>query len=92
MKRIKYGFAVTGLMMVSLATQADPAQGKKLADKSCTRCHDSSVYTRPNRQIRSLNALQHRVNMCEKPASVNWSDKQTGDVVDYLNTEFYHFK
>lgn len=92
MKLIKFGIPLIGLMLSSVAAQADTAQGKMLQEKNCTKCHDSTVYTRPDRRITSLAALQERVNGCTKPAGVKWSQQQTMDVVDYLNTEFYHFK
>lgn len=92
MKLVNYGIIFSALMLGSTLAQADSANGKQLAAKNCTRCHDSSVYTRPNRQVRSLDALHKRVNMCEKPASVNWSAKDLNDVVEYLNKDFYHFK
>jgi len=92
MKRMNSILAISGLMLIGFAVHADVAQGKKLAQQSCTQCHDTSVYTRPDRQVRSLDGLQHRVNQCERPASVSWSKKQTADVVEYLNKTFYHFK
>lgn len=85
-------FAITSLMFASQFVHAGGGQGKALIDKHCTRCHGSSVYTRPDRQVRSLNALHQRVKMCEKPASVNWSGEELESVVNYLNKEFYRFK
>ena len=92
MQLVKYAFPILGLMLSGVAAQADTTQGKQLVEKNCTSCHTTSVYTRPNKQVNSLAALQHRVNGCEKPAGVKWSEQQTKDVVEYLNKEFYHFK
>lgn len=92
MKLIKFGFPIFGLMLGSFAVHADVSHGKALHAKSCTKCHDSSVYTRPNRRVKSLAALQQQVSGCKKPAGVTWSKQETMDVVEYLNTEFYHFK
>ena len=92
MKIMKLAIPVMALMLGSFTAHADTAQGKMLLEKDCTKCHDSSVYTRSNRQVRSLGALQQRVRGCEVPAGVKWSDSQLNDVVNYLNKEFYHFK
>ena len=92
MKLMKFGFPIFGLMLGSFAVHADAGLGKALHEKSCTKCHDSSVYTRPNKRVKTLAALQERVSGCTKPAGVKWSKQETMDVVEYLNTEFYHFK
>lgn len=92
MNLVKLTLFIAGLMLCSPAVHADIAQGKKLQEQNCTRCHDNSVYTRTNRQVNSLPALRQRINMCEKPAGVQWSQQQLMDVVNYLNKEFYHFK
>lgn len=92
MKLIKFGFPVLTLMLSSFATHADPVQGKMLQEQSCTKCHDTSVYTRPNRRITSLAALQQQVGRCTKPAGAEWSKEEMQDVVEYLNKAFYHFK
>lgn len=92
MKLVKFGFPLLSLIFSSFAVQADAGHGKVLQDKSCTKCHDSSVYTRPDRRINNLAALQQQVSQCKKPAGAEWDKEATSDVVDYLNTEFYNFK
>ena len=92
MKLMKITLPVVALMLGSFTAQANTAEGKILQEKHCTKCHDSSIYTRANRQVRSLGALQQRVKGCEVPAGVKWSESQLNAVINYLNTEFYHFK
>jgi len=79
-------------MLGSLPTYADANHGKALQDQSCTTCHNTSVYSRPNKRIKSLAALKGQVSRCTKPAGAEWSNEDIKDVVEYLNRDFYHFK
>ncbi len=92
MKLVKFGFPIFGFVLGSFTAHADVGHGKALEEQSCTKCHDNSVYSRPDRRIKSLAALQQRVNMCKKQAGAEWDKEETADVVEYLNTEFYRFK
>jgi len=74
------------------ALPADSAQGKKLHDANCTRCHDTSVYTRQDRKIKSLEALNDQVSGCVHMAQVRLSDAEQKSLVQYLNEQFYKFK
>ena len=43
----------------------DAVKGKQLHSQDCVACHDSSVYTRPDR-IKSLSGLEQRVlHVCD---------------------------
>jgi len=92
MKLMKIGFSILSLTLSSLMVQADPGEGKILHDQSCTACHDTSVYSRPNKRIKTLAELQGQVSRCTKPAGAEWSQQEVSNVVKYLNTDFYHFK
>ena len=70
----------------------DAAAGKRLHDASCTGCHDTSVYTRKDRTVQSLDGLQHQLEGCAHVAKQNFSARQTQDVIKYLNDQFYHFR
>lgn len=80
------------LMLGSLSLQADSGEGKILHDQSCMKCHDTSVYSRTDKRIKSLDTLQAQVSRCTKPAGAEWSKEEVSSVVNYLNTEFYHYK
>lgn len=67
-------------------------RGEALYQANCTRCHDTSVHSRPNSIIHSLDALEKRVRFCETNARLKWSDEQIADVTAYLNQTFYKFK
>jgi hypothetical protein len=66
---------------------ANIEHGKILYEQHCTRCHDTRVFTRPDRRIGSLEALKHQVKHCELGQSL----KGPHDVVAYLDATFYKF-
>lgn len=70
----------------------DAAKGKTLHDASCVACHDTSVYTRSDRHIKSLDALVDQVNGCAHRTGLKISPAQANDLVKYLNEAFYKFK
>ncbi|HKK05630.1 MAG TPA: cytochrome c [Gammaproteobacteria bacterium] len=81
------------------AHAADVKRGKELHDQNCIQCHASivggngtAIYTRPDRRIDSLAALNKQVHRCKNSLGVSWPEDQIQDVVAYLNHTFYHFK
>jgi hypothetical protein len=80
------------LLSTTVAVQAEPDRGETLVKQSCQRCHDNSIFTRPNSIIFSLSALKKRVRFCESMAHAGWSGQDYEAVVEYLNRTFYHFK
>ncbi len=73
------------------AFAADIEHGKILLDQHCTRCHDTRVFTRPDRKIGSLEALRSQVKRCESSQSLDWPQPDVDDVAAYLNAAFYKF-
>ena len=71
---------------------AATGQGQALHDKHCLRCHDSSLYTRDNRRVKSLDGLRKQIRRCEQSLGLRWFDDQLDSVVRYLNDNYYHFK
>lgn len=93
----------TGLLLAALALPAMPLQaapfargdinaGKALHDKSCTACHDSSVYTRAERRIRTPAQLAARIAGCNANTGAGWFPEEERHVGAYLNHYYYHFK
>jgi len=74
------------------ALPGDSAQGKKLHDTYCTSCHNTSVYTRRDRQIKSLEALNQQLTECTHAAQVTLSSDEQKSIVKYLNEQFYKFR
>ncbi len=86
--------ATAGLLSVSTvqADSADPLNGKRLFETSrCLECHSTSVFSRPDRTVKSLAALESQVRRCDASLSTNWFDDQILDVVAYLNKTYYKF-
>jgi cytochrome c2 len=70
----------------------DSAKGKAIVEKQCTSCHDSSVYTRPDRRVHSVEGLIGQVNGCVRQTGVKLDRDQINDVVNYLDETYYHFE
>lgn len=85
--------ASLGLLLANSAhaEPADPAAGKALHDANCTKCHNSSVYTRPDRRVKNLGALNNQVQRCEQMLKLQWFDDDIENVAAYLNQQFYKY-
>jgi mono/diheme cytochrome c family protein len=80
------------VLPTSPAFAADSAAGKQLYDTHCSKCHDSSIHTRPDHKIKSLDALDKQLMGCSKGAHVELSDADRANVEQYLSEQFYKFK
>jgi hypothetical protein len=84
------------LLMPSVACAAalpgDSGAGKRLHDANCMGCHDTSVYTRKDRLVGSLDELQKRLADCSHMAERDFSAIETQNIVKYLNDQFYQFR
>jgi hypothetical protein len=86
-------------VVLALAALA-PAQSSLAADfdaahfvqAKCTGCHDSTVYTRPNRRVDSLVRLESQVRMCDANLNTKLYDDEIQSVVSYLNGQYYKFE
>lgn len=92
------GLAITSLATVSAAWAGDAAQGKQLHDAHCTACHigmtggDGSIlYTRKDRRVNDMQALQKQVKRCEIAQGLTLLDEDVDDLVTYLNSTYYKF-
>jgi hypothetical protein len=85
------GLALTPLYAAPF-DKGDPKVGKALHDKSCTACHDSSIYTRPDRIVKTPAQLAARIAGCSANTGAGWFPDDERNVGAYLNQNFYHFK
>ena len=82
------------MLILSLGLVASPllaGEGKALYEKSCTRCHSTEVFTRDDRDIKSLEGLKKQVKQCSIAAESQWGDGEIDTVAEYLNKSFYKF-
>lgn len=82
---------------ISGVTQAallpgDAAKGKALHDKQCVACHDSKVYTRADRRVKTVEGLIGQVKGCVRQTGAKLDSSQIDDVTKYLDESFYKFK
>ena len=70
----------------------DSADGKRLHDANCMGCHDTSIYTRKDHLIRSLDALKEQLGDCSHMAKKEFSAIEAQNIVKYLNDQFYQFR
>ncbi len=94
------------LMLVCSSTQAAPfaggnaGNGKKLFVKyECSSCHQakmggdgSTIFTRPDRIVRSDSELIPRIKFCSGAVGANLKPQEEQDLAAYLNQTYYHFQ
>ncbi len=89
---MKYLLAIAFALSFSANVQAQDADnGKALHNDNCTRCHDSAVYTRPDKRVTTLPKLGKQVRFCKDNLGITWFDDEVNDVVTFLNNNYYHF-
>lgn len=93
---MKTSFAVL-LLIASMPTAhaelpGDSVDGKRLHDANCKGCHDTAVYTRKDRVVRSLDALKLQLDSCSHAAKKDFSAREAQNILKYLNVDFYHFR
>ncbi len=82
----------TGISTSLYATDNKHHLGEGLHDKKCISCHNSSVYSRDDRMVKTMSALKSQVNNCMKGAAkAEWTQPETTSVVDFLNDRYYKF-
>ena len=92
MKSILLGAAALLVTNAHAALPGDGTEGQRLLQANCTGCHDSSVYTRQNHIVRSLDALKQQVEGCGHAAKKEFSPAEVQDLVKHLNDRYYHFQ
>ena len=76
----------------ALALPGDSTEGKELHEANCTGCHDTGVYTRKDRKVQSLDALQQQMSNCGHAVGRTFTETETQNLVKYLNETFYKFQ
>jgi hypothetical protein len=89
--------AFISLFLLSALSVGAPAESTEFdaehfVNTKCVACHDSTVYTRENRRVKSLQRLESQVRMCDANLGTTLFDKDLHAVVDYLNDNYYKFE
>jgi len=80
---------ITTLLLLSFNAQADdPSQ---MLNDDCTSCHQSNVYTRKDRKVKSLKDLSGQVSRCVSATGANWFPDDQKAVINLLNKKYYKF-
>jgi hypothetical protein len=87
-----YLFAATGLLLTMTGgPQAAEFDAASYHEAHCTRCHDSRVYTRSDRRINSLPALEAQVARCDANLATKLFPDDLSQLVEHLNKNYYQF-
>ena len=76
---------------VASSSETEKVDGKALHKESCSKCHDSSVYTKADRKIKSLDSLEKRVRGCDANIGSNLEPEELKAISTFLNSEYYKF-
>ena len=79
-------------LLPTTAVSAEKFEAKTFLHEKCTGCHDSSVYTRKKRRVKSLSQLDTQVRMCDAQLGIKMFDEEVTSIVNYLDKNYYHFK
>ena len=77
---------------VPSALEEQLAEGKELNTDNCTKCHDTSVYTKKDRKVQTLEVLTKRVKACNSKTGAGLDEEELETLTLFLNTTYYKFK
>ena len=86
--------ALTAALLLPLAAaplQASDFDAEHFHQQNCMGCHDTGVYTRSNRRVQTLPALEKQVRMCDANLGTKLFDDDVKALVRYMNTTWYQF-
>lgn len=70
---------------------ANAERGHLLYENHCTACHTSVAHVRAQRKAQSVNDIRKQVLRWSGHLDLQWRADEVADVVDYLNSTYYHF-
>ncbi|OOZ41217.1 hypothetical protein [Solemya elarraichensis gill symbiont] len=79
-------------MALLTAGAAQAQNAEELVQRDCSRCHGTEIYTRAERRVGNINALEAQVRRCDANLGTRWFDEDIHAVVKYLNNNHYKFK
>ena len=82
---------VAALSIIGSGALASDFDADAYHDAKCSRCHDTSVYTREDRKMSSYPRLASKVRGCNKRFGEKLTTEHFFQFVDHLNDNFYNF-
>ncbi len=67
------------------------SRGQMLYENHCTSCHESVLFIRERRDVKTLPALGEEVRRWVRETKLPWGNEEIAEVVGYLNRSFYRF-
>ena len=93
---MKASWYVPAVLFVTTCANAalpgDGPEGKRVHDAYCTGCHDTSIYTRKDHVVRSLDGLKQQLLACSHMANKELTPAEMQNLIKYLNERFYRFQ
>lgn len=91
--------AIVVLAITPAFAAGDPAEGRKLVEKSkCEACHQTkamgdakAIYLRKDRKVNSLKELAAQVAQCNAGLSLKLFPEEEEHITAYLNSTYYKF-
>lgn len=80
------------LILMPVASATAEVDADKLHAARCTGCHTTSVYTRPDRRVQSLEALSAQISTCGHGSGQPLGAEERIAITRYLNERYYRFK
>jgi mono/diheme cytochrome c family protein len=85
--------AAASYFILTLSAQAENQErGRALYENQCETCHGDWAHSRKARKAKSIADLRSRVAAWSVHSGLDWRPEEIDDVVEYLDTQFYHFK
>jgi len=91
MSSIAHLTAGATLLALASASPATSFDAETYHGSNCTRCHDTTVYTRENRAMTSYDMLESRVAGCDARFGEKLPPDGLSGLVDHLNNNYYKF-
>jgi len=70
---------------------APSSRGELLYLNHCLVCHESNVHIREKHNAKNINAIRSEVTRWMNELQLKWLPRDIEDVVDYLNSRYYHY-
>ena len=67
------------------------SRGELLYVNHCLGCHESNVHIREKQKAKTIPAIRGEVTRWAKELQLKWLPRDIEDVVDYLNSRYYHY-